>query len=101
MNTRAISLERRVTRPAMALAALSALALSLTLLISPALATHVDPEPINEGNPTCSDFAPEGESWTEFKLEDKSNEGGPNNLQDGTYSDGTLEVTIDNFVNSS
>jgi hypothetical protein len=62
-------------------------------LTMPALASHVTPTPINEGNPTCDDFAPEGEEWTELKLE-----GG--DLADGDYTDGTLEVTIDNFANN-
>ena len=67
--------------------------LSLAMLAGTAgfaQAASVVPTPINDGNPGCSDF---GDGWTEFKLE-----GG--NLADGTYSDGTLEVTIDNFVNS-
>ena len=54
-------------------------------------AASVTPTPVNGGNPTCADF--DG-SWTQFKLE-----GGA--LGDGTYSDGTLEVTISNFQNSS
>jgi len=36
-------------------------------------------------NPTCGDLAPEGASWTEFKVEP---------VEDGTFSDGTLTVTI-------
>jgi hypothetical protein len=55
-----------------------------------ASAASVTPEPVNDGNPTCAAF---DASWTQFKLE-----GG--NLADGTYSDGTLEVTISNFKNS-
>jgi LPXTG-motif cell wall-anchored protein len=39
-----------------------------------------------EGNPTCGDLAPAGASWTEFKVEP---------VADGTFSDGTLTVTID------
>ncbi len=54
-------------------------------------AASVTPTPVNDGNPTCADF--DG-SWTQFKLE-----GGA--LGDGTYTDGTLEVTISNFQNSS
>lgn len=96
--------ERRLLRPAALMAALSALGLTFTLMVGPALATHVEPIPVNSGNPTCADFAEQyndGNPWIEFKLEDKSNEGGPNQLQDGTYSDGTLEVTIDNFDGTS
>jgi len=83
-----------VARPTLLVAAVAALALSLLWVMSPALATHVVPTPINEGNPTCDDFAPEGEDWTQFKLQG-------DDLADGTYTDGTLEVTIDNFVNSN
>ena len=54
-------------------------------------AASVTATPVNDGNPTCADF--DG-SWTQFKLE-----GGA--LDDGTYTDGTLEVTISNFQNSS
>jgi LPXTG-motif cell wall-anchored protein len=39
-----------------------------------------------DGNPTCGDLAPEGVEWTEFKVEP---------VEDGTFSDGTLTVTID------
>ncbi|MDQ4036114.1 MAG: hypothetical protein M3153_09295 [Chloroflexota bacterium] len=63
-------------------------------------ASHVTPTPISSGNPACEDFEPDGEEWTQLKLQDTSNEGGPNQLQDGTYTDGTLEVTIDNFANN-
>jgi LPXTG-motif cell wall-anchored protein len=38
-----------------------------------------------EGNPTCGDLAPEGASWTEFKVEP---------VESGTFTDGTLSVTI-------
>jgi hypothetical protein len=91
-------------RPATLLAALSALGLTFSLMVGPALATHVTPIAINSGNPTCEDFEEQygdGQDWTEFKLQDDSKEGGPNNLQDGTYSDGTLTVTIDNFDGTS
>jgi hypothetical protein len=82
---------RRTVRGIAGLAAAASLAVALAV---PAFASHVTPTPISAGNPTCDDFAPAGESWTEFKLE-----GG--NLADGTYSDGTLEVTISNFQDSS
>jgi LPXTG-motif cell wall-anchored protein len=39
-----------------------------------------------EGNPTCGDLAPAGASWIELKVEP---------VVDGTFTDGTLEVTID------
>jgi LPXTG-motif cell wall-anchored protein len=38
------------------------------------------------GNPTCGALAPAGASWIEFKVEP---------VADGTFSDGTLTVTID------
>jgi LPXTG-motif cell wall-anchored protein len=38
-----------------------------------------------EGNPTCGDLAPAGASWIELKVEP---------VVDGTFTDGTLEVTI-------
>jgi len=37
-------------------------------------------------NATCGDLAPEGATWIEFKVEP---------VKDGTFSDGTLTVTID------
>jgi hypothetical protein len=39
-----------------------------------------------DDNATCGELAPEGTSWTEFKVEP---------VDDGTFSDGTLTVTID------
>ena len=39
-----------------------------------------------DGNPTCGDLAPEGATWIELKVEP---------VEDGTFSDGTLTVTID------
>jgi hypothetical protein len=59
-----------------------------------AAAASVDPTPINSGNPACSAFAPAGENWTQFKLE-------AGQLADGTYTDGTLTVTISNYHDSS
>jgi hypothetical protein len=53
-------------------------------------ASSVTPTPVDSGNPTCGDFDP---SWTELKVD-----GG---LGDGTFSDGTLTVTISNFQNSN
>jgi hypothetical protein len=87
------ALERRSTKPLIIVAAFAALALSLFAVVGPALATHVTPTPINSGNPTCDDFAPEGAEWIELKLQNDQ-------LANGTYSDGTLTVTISNFVNS-
>jgi hypothetical protein len=62
-------------------------------LIAPtaASAASVTPTPINEGNPSCGSF---NASWTELKAE-----GG--DLGNGVVSDGTLTVTISNFVQSS
>jgi uncharacterized repeat protein (TIGR01451 family) len=39
-----------------------------------------------DGNPTCAELAPDDAEWFELKVEP---------VVDGTYSDGTLEVTID------
>jgi hypothetical protein len=82
------STTRRTVRGLAGLAAAASLAVALAV---PAFASHVAPTPISTGNPTCGDF---DASWTEFKLEG-------DDLANGTYSDGTLEVTISNFVNSS
>lgn len=94
MNTQVRTLNAdRWSRVLMAIAAGSALVLSLFALTSRTLASDVVPTPVNSGNPTCSDFAPEGATWTQFKLEGAD-------LADGTYTDGVLSVTIDNFVGS-
>jgi len=53
-------------------------------------AASVTPTPVNDGNPTCGDF---NADWTQLKVD-----GG---LGNGTFTDGTLEVTISNFQNSS
>src|SRR5262245_13075293 len=53
-------------------------------------AASVTPEPVNDGNPTCGDF---DASWTQLKVD-----GG---LGNGTFTDGTLEVTISNYQNSN
>jgi hypothetical protein len=55
-----------------------------------AQAASVTPTPVNSGNPTCDDF---DAGWTQLKID-----GG---LGNGTFTDGTLEVTISNFQNSS
>jgi LPXTG-motif cell wall-anchored protein len=39
-----------------------------------------------DDNPTCGDLAPEGATWTEVKVEP---------VEDGTFGDGMLEVTIE------
>ncbi|HEU0235178.1 MAG TPA: hypothetical protein VFR14_01925 [Candidatus Limnocylindrales bacterium] len=49
--------------------------------------------PVISGNPTCASFAPTGSTWSEFRLQDAR-------LADGTYSDGTLTVTISGFAQS-
>ena len=54
-------------------------------------AASVTPTPVNDGNPTCADF---DASWTQLKID-----GGQ--VGNGTFTDGTLEVTISNFQNSS
>lgn len=67
MNTSDSSPERRFGRPAALLAALSALGLTFALLVTPALATHVEPE-LFLGNLTCSE-ATDGQYPFEYKLE--------------------------------
>jgi hypothetical protein len=59
-----------------------------------AAAASVQPTPIDTGNDTCADLAPAGSSWQQFKLE-------AGQLADGTYTDGTITVTISNFADSS
>jgi len=49
-----------------------------------ALASKVEPVQ-HDGNPTCGDF---NDAWTQLKVEPVAN---------GTYTDGTLSVTISNF----
>jgi LPXTG-motif cell wall-anchored protein len=44
------------------------------------------PTSLVDGNATCSDLAPEGATWTELKVEP---------VEDGTFTDGTLTVTIE------
>ena len=58
---------------------------------APSARPRVTPTPVNDGNPTCADF---DASWTQLKVE-----GGA--LGNGTFTDGTLEVTISNFQNSN
>jgi hypothetical protein len=57
--------ERRLVRPAALLAALSALGLTFSLMVGPALATHVEPE-LFQGNPTCGEL---GEFDHEFRIQ--------------------------------
>ena len=83
---------RHATRLTLALAAIAGLILAAFYAASPVLATHVAPIAVNSGNPTCSDFAEElGEEWIELKIQPPGN---------GVFTDGTLTVTISNFVGS-
>lgn len=61
----------------------------LAAFAMPTLAASVTPTPVNDGNPTCGDF---NAAWTQLKVEPPGN---------GQFTDGTLTVTITNFVNSS
>jgi hypothetical protein len=82
-------MERRLMRPAALLAALSALGLTFTLMVGPALATHVEPE-LFQDNPTCGDFGYD----FEFKIEPVS--GGTHDDPDSDFSvDITLHDTAD------
>jgi uncharacterized repeat protein (TIGR01451 family) len=65
-----------------AVTAATLLMMAWAIFPTPALATHVDPVEF-AGNPTCSTLAP---GTTELKVDP---------VADGTYSDGTLTVTID------
>ncbi len=58
-----------------------------------AAAASVAPLPINTGNPTCDDFAGVAATWTEFKLQGTQ-------LANGIHTDGTVTITIANFVPS-
>jgi LPXTG-motif cell wall-anchored protein len=89
MSPNSATVSRRTVR-ALVAAGLACLISGLTVffaaLLPSASATHVEPV-FQEGNPTCSDFAPEGETWLELKIEP---------VEDGTFTsdDGLLEVTI-------
>ena len=73
-----------------AIGAISVLAVAMLVgMAGAASAASVTPTPINSGNPTCSEF---NSGWTELKVENPGN---------GTFTDGTLTVTISNFQNSS
>ena len=75
------------TAPRTIIGLLAALGL-VAAFTMPALASHVEPVPVNEGNPTCSDF---DDSWTELKVDPPA---------DGVYTDGTLTVTISNYADN-
>ena len=70
----------RITRCSLVLALV---AIAGSLLPATAIASHVAPER-RDGNPRCAEVQP---GSTEFKIEP---------VLDGTYSDGTLEVTLKN-----
>jgi hypothetical protein len=91
MNARTVT-RRRTTGGALRTAGwLSASAMLAVAAFAPAVqAASVTPEPINSGNPTCGSF---NSDWDQFKLEGAK-------LANGTYDDGTLEVTISNFTAS-
>ena len=61
----------------------------LAAFAMPTLAANVTPTPINDGNPTCGDF---NAGWTQLKVEPPGN---------GQFTDGTLTVTITNYVGSN
>jgi hypothetical protein len=73
-----------------AIGGISVLSIAMLLgMAGAASAASVTPTPINSGNPTCGDFNP---GWTELKVDSPGN---------GTFTDGTLTVTISNFQNPS
>ena len=59
-----------------------------------ALATHVEPIAVSDGNPTCASFAQShggNQDWEEFKLE-------ADGLADGSHTVGDgMTITISNF----
>ena len=61
----------------------------LAAFAMPTLGASVTPTPINDGNPTCGDF---NAGWTQLKVEPPGN---------GPFTDGTLTVTITNYVGSN
>jgi hypothetical protein len=78
--------ERRLLRPAALMAALSALGLTFTLMVGPALADHTGPLVAGvevDGNQTCGDL---GDWDFEFKVD----EGTPN----GTYDENSPNVEV-------
>ncbi|HEX2194642.1 MAG TPA: hypothetical protein VHK63_06785 [Candidatus Limnocylindria bacterium] len=77
--------ERRLVRPVALLAALSALGLTFTMMIGPALAAHVEPI-LHQGNPTCGDL---GDFEHEFKIEPVTN-----GLHEDPNSDFAVTITI-------
>jgi hypothetical protein len=79
-----------MTRTAAVIAALSTLALAMTLLVTPALATHVDPE-LFQGNQTCSE-ATGGAYPYEFKV-------GP--VSAGVKDDPASEFEVEITLNST
>jgi hypothetical protein len=87
-------IQQRFATRARAVAGLSVLSLALFAGTAGIARAAVPAQPIDSGNPTCSDFSPVGDTWTQFKLDSGS-------LGDGTYSDGTLSVTISNYANSN
>jgi hypothetical protein len=77
------------TRRLRSLGGLIVLGAALTAASAGAVsAASVTPTPIDDGNPTCAEFG----SWDEVKADPPAN---------AVFSDGTLTVTISNFVQSS
>src|SRR3990170_2586425 len=61
-----------------------------------ARATHVSPTPV-PGNPTCSDFQPEGAEWNELKMDPP----GAGVFSDTDANPGPLEVSVTSFTGTS
>jgi hypothetical protein len=92
MNTASVTRRRTPGGVLRSAGWLSAASLLVLAALAPAAqAASVTPTPVNDGNPTCASF---NASWTQFKLE-------AGQLADGTYSNGTLEITISNYTGSS
>jgi LPXTG-motif cell wall-anchored protein len=88
MSPNTATVSRRTVRALVAAGVaclISGLTVAFATLLPSASATHVTPVQFSD-NPTCADLAPEGVTWTELKVEP---------VADGTFSDGTLTVTVD------
>ena len=91
MNARTVTRRRTMGGTFRTVGWLSASGMLALAAFAPAVqAASVAPVPINSGNPTCGSF---NSDWDQFKLEGAK-------LANGTYDDGTLEVTISNFTAS-
>ena len=83
-----MSTRTAASRPMILLAALSAIALSMIWLVSPAFATHVEPQ-FKSGNQTCGEL---GDYDHEFKIQP---------VESGDYSDPNSDFEVTLTVNDT